>query len=113
MGRRDLRDLLVRAHTQLGGPIVLIWDNLRMHLVEPLRESTADHSGWLSVFQPPSCSPNLNPQEGIWSSGTSAASRRLSAARSPAQSGRRLTRIQCRPDLVDGGLTGTDLITGV
>ncbi len=29
------------AAVELGGPIVLVWDNLRMHLVEPLREFIA------------------------------------------------------------------------
>ncbi|MGW7332595.1 IS630 family transposase [Streptomyces sp. NPDC054840] len=67
IGWRDLRDLLVRAHIQLGGPIVLVWDNLRMHLVEPMLEFIAAHADWLTVFQLPSYSPDLNPQEGIWS----------------------------------------------
>lgn len=44
----DWRDLLVRAHIQLGGPIVLVWDNLRMHLVEPMRQFIADHAAWLT-----------------------------------------------------------------
>ncbi|MFJ6851033.1 hypothetical protein ACIQM3_10910 [Streptomyces sp. NPDC091271] len=26
-GWKDFRDLVIRAHTQLGGPIVLVWDN--------------------------------------------------------------------------------------
>ncbi|WP_369387502.1 transposase [Streptomyces sp. CG1] len=43
IGRRDLRDLLVRAHIQPGGPIVLVGDNLRLHLIESLRESFATH----------------------------------------------------------------------
>ncbi|MFF3697381.1 transposase [Streptomyces sp. NPDC002221] len=64
-GWRDLRVLLVRAHTQLGGAIVLMWDNLRMHLVEPMRQFIADHADWLTVFQLPSHSPDLNPQEGV------------------------------------------------
>jgi hypothetical protein len=28
---RDYRDLLIAAHQQLGGPIVLVWDNLNVH----------------------------------------------------------------------------------
>lgn len=63
IGWRDLRDLPVRAHIQLGGPIVLVWDNLRMHLVEPMRQFIADHADWLTVFQLPSYSTDLNPQE--------------------------------------------------
>ncbi|MEU0039228.1 hypothetical protein [Streptomyces sp. NPDC006333] len=45
------RDLLVRARIQLGGPIVRVWDNLRVHLVEPMRQFIADHADWLTVFQ--------------------------------------------------------------
>lgn len=112
IGWRDLRDLLVRAHIQLGGPIVLVWDNLRMHLVEPLREFIADHADWLTVFQLPSHSPDLNPQEGIWSLvkrdiGNLAAADLGQIARAVK---RRLKQIQYRPELVDGCLVGVDLI---
>ncbi|MFF6888752.1 hypothetical protein ACFY9F_36900 [Streptomyces sp. NPDC012421] len=51
IGWRDLRDLLVRAHIQLGDPIVLVGDNLRMHLAEEMRRFIADHTDWLTVFQ--------------------------------------------------------------
>lgn len=37
-GWRDFRDLIVRAHGQLGGPIVLVWDNVRLHLTAGMRE---------------------------------------------------------------------------
>lgn len=33
----DYRDLLQAAHQELGGPIVLCWDNLSVHGVPPLR----------------------------------------------------------------------------
>lgn len=36
-GWRDFRDLIVRARIQLGGPIVLVRDNVRLHLTKPLR----------------------------------------------------------------------------
>ncbi|WP_449343260.1 transposase [Streptomyces silvisoli] len=62
----DYRDLLVRAHIQLGAPIVVIWDNLNTHRAADLRQYVADHD-WLTVFQLPSCAPDLNPVEGIWS----------------------------------------------
>ncbi|MFD7916348.1 hypothetical protein ACFV30_37530 [Streptomyces sp. NPDC059752] len=39
---RDYRDLIVPAHTQLGGLIMLVWDNLRAHLTRPCSpEATA------------------------------------------------------------------------
>ncbi|WP_328345445.1 transposase [Streptomyces violaceus] len=66
-GWRDFRDLLIRARTQLGGPIVLIWDNVRLHLTKSLRAFIEANSDWLTVFQLPTYAPDLNPQEGIWS----------------------------------------------
>ncbi|MFJ5975040.1 transposase [Streptomyces sp. NPDC093060] len=66
-GWRDFRDLIVRARIQLGGPIVLVWDNVRLHLTKPLREFIEANAEWLAVFQLPTYAPDLNPQEGIWS----------------------------------------------
>lgn len=95
---RDLCDLLVRAHIQLGGPIVLLWDSLRM---------------WTgsTVFQLPSYSQDLNPQEGIWSlvkrdidNLAAADLRQITRAVK-----REFKQIQYRPDLVDGCLTSTGL----
>src|ERR1022692_3023373 len=51
----EYRDLLIAAHRQLpGGVIVLIWDNLNVHLRAELRAFTAAQA-WLRVFQLPSC----------------------------------------------------------
>jgi hypothetical protein len=59
----EYRDLLVAAHHQLpGGMIVLVWDNLNVHLKTELRAFTAAQP-WLRVFQLPSCAPDLNPVE--------------------------------------------------
>lgn len=112
IGWRDLRDLLIRAHIQLSGPIVLVWDNLRMHLAELLREFIANNADWLTVFQLPSYSPDLNPQEGIWSLvkrdiGNLAAADLGQITRAVK---RKLKQIQYRPDLVDGCLAGTGLV---
>ncbi|MDX3372769.1 transposase [Streptomyces sp. ME02-6987-2C] len=46
---------------------MLVWDNLRMHLSEPMREFLTAHAAWLTVSQLPSHSPDLEPQEGTWS----------------------------------------------
>ncbi|MFD3487852.1 transposase [Streptomyces sp. NPDC058665] len=43
-----------------GGPIVLVWDNLRMHLVAPLREFFEANTDWLTVFQLPAYAPDLS-----------------------------------------------------
>ncbi|MFE9046496.1 transposase [Streptomyces sp. NPDC007818] len=113
IGWRDLRDLLVRAHIQLGDPIVLVGDNLRMHLAEEMRRFIAAHTDWLTVFQLPSYTPDLNPQEGKWSLvkrdiGNLAAADLGQITRTVK---RRLKQIQYRPDLVNGCLVGTGLIT--
>ncbi|WP_260419439.1 hypothetical protein [Streptomyces sp. AK010] len=50
-GWRDLRDLVVRARIQLGGPILLVWDNVRLHLTAGMGEFIAANATWLTVFQ--------------------------------------------------------------
>ena len=63
---RDYRDLLIAAHRQLGGPIVLVWDNLNVHKASDLREWAAAQD-WLTIHYLPPYAPDLNPVEGIWS----------------------------------------------
>ncbi|WP_455711929.1 IS630 family transposase, partial [Streptomyces bobili] len=63
---QDYRDLLVRAHLQLGAPIIVVWDNLNTHRTAGLRDYAAGHD-WLTIVQLPSYSPDLNPVEGVWS----------------------------------------------
>ncbi|MEU0395738.1 transposase [Streptomyces sp. NPDC006208] len=111
-GWRDFRDLIVRARIQLGGPIVLVWDNVRLHLTRPLREFTAANSDWLTVFQLPTYAPDLNPQEGVWS-----LVKRDIGNLAAADLGQitwavkhRLKQIQHHSDLIDGCLAGTGLI---
>ncbi|GAA5060832.1 hypothetical protein GCM10023336_37730 [Streptomyces similanensis] len=63
---RDYRDLLIAAHQQLGGPIILVWDNLNVHKAAGLREFAASRD-WLTIYYLPPYAPDLNPVEGIWS----------------------------------------------
>ncbi|UXY34275.1 transposase [Streptomyces albidocamelliae] len=63
---RDYRDLLIAAHQQLGGPIVLVWDNLNVHKAADLQEF-AEARDWLTTYYLPPYAPDLNPVEGIWS----------------------------------------------
>nr|WP_051967371.1 transposase [Kitasatospora mediocidica] len=111
-GWKDYRDLIVRAHSQLGGPIVLVWDNLRMHLVAPLREFFEANAAWLTVFQLPTYAPDLNPQEGVWSLvkrgiGNLAAADLGQITRAVK---RKLKMLQYRPEVIDGCLTATGLM---
>ncbi|CAL9490615.1 hypothetical protein SUDANB126_03233 [Streptomyces sp. enrichment culture] len=59
---KDYRDLIRSAHRQLGGPIVLVWDNLNTHLSAGMRRCIADRDR-LTVFQLPPYAPDLNPVE--------------------------------------------------
>jgi transposase len=63
---RNYRDLLIAAHQQLGGPIVLIWDNLNVHKAADLRECAATQD-WLTIYYLPPYALDLNPVAGIWS----------------------------------------------
>jgi DDE superfamily endonuclease len=58
--------LLDAAHQQLGGPIVLVWDNLNTHVSAAMQELIAARL-WLTVYQLPAYAPELNPVEGVWS----------------------------------------------
>lgn len=60
-GWMDYRDLILSAHAQLGAPIVLIWDNLNLHLVPGMKTFAAEHADWLTVVQFPAYAPDLNP----------------------------------------------------
>ncbi|MET8638446.1 DDE endonuclease [Streptomyces sp. NPDC004680] len=102
--------MLVRARIQLGGPIVLVWDNVRLHLTARMREwaaaNVAHHLPTARIR-----APDLNPREGI----RSLVKREIGnlAAADLAQITkaikRRLRRIQYRPHRVDGCLAGTGL----
>ncbi|MFF3543264.1 winged helix-turn-helix domain-containing protein [Streptomyces platensis] len=111
-GWQDFRGLLIRARNQLGGRIVLVWDNVRLHLTAGLREFIAANASWHTVFQLPPYAPDLNPQEGIWSLVKSDLGNLAAADLADIRAvNRRLKQIQYRPDVVDGCLTGTGLIT--
>ncbi len=55
----DYRDLIVAVHNQLGGPIVLIWDNLNTHLAAGMKKFIAVQD-LLTVYQLPPYAPDLN-----------------------------------------------------
>jgi len=57
----EYRDLLIAARRQLpGGVVVLVWDNLNVHLGPELRAFIAAQA-WLRVFRLPAYAPDLNP----------------------------------------------------
>ncbi|WP_448619511.1 transposase [Geodermatophilus sp. URMC 65] len=58
--------LLDAAHQQLGGPIVLVWNNLSTHTSKAMAELIAARP-WLTVYRLPPYGHELNPVEVIWS----------------------------------------------
>ncbi len=108
----DYAALLDAAHAQLGGPIVLCWDNLNTHLSAAMRALIATR-GWLTVIQLPSYAPELNPVEAVWShlkrTLTNLATRTLDGLVRLIKT--RLKKMQYRPALIAGFLakTGLDL----
>ena len=104
--------LLDAAHQQLGGPVVLVWDNLNTHTSRAMRELIAARD-WLTVFRLPSYASELNPVEPVWSnlkrSLANLAKHNISQLTALVKT--RLRRMQYRPGLLEGFLakTGLDL----
>jgi hypothetical protein len=108
----EYRDLLLAAHRQLpGGNIVLIWDNLNVHLKAELRAFTGAQA-WLRVFRLPAYAPDFNPVEGIWpvlKRGVLANLAAASFAHLVQVIRHGLKKIQYQPGLIEGCLAGTGL----
>jgi len=102
--------LLDDAHQQLGGPVVVVWDNLNTHVSRAMGE-LIDARDWLTVFQLPPYAHELNPVEPVWShlkrSLANLAKRNISQLTALART--RLKRMQYRPGLLDGFLASTGL----
>ena len=108
----DYARLLDGAHQELGGAMVLVWDNLPTHTSCAMRQLIAARS-WLTVFQLPAYAPELNPVEGVWSSMKSSLANltKQGIDQLVVLVKTRLKRMQYRPGLIDGFLakTGLDL----
>jgi hypothetical protein len=108
----DYARLLDAAHQQLGGPLVLVWDNLNTHVSRAMRELIAARD-WLTVYQLPPYASELNPVEPVWSnlkrSLANLTKRNINQLAALVKT--RLRRMQYRPGLLEGFLakTGLDL----
>jgi hypothetical protein len=58
--------LLEAAYQQLAGPIVMVWDNLNVHVSDAMTHLVAAR-GWLTVYRLPPYAHELNPVEPVWS----------------------------------------------
>ena len=106
----DYASLLDAAHQQLGGPLVVVWDNLNTHVSAAMTELIAARA-WLTVFRLPPYAHELNPVELVWSnlkrSLANLAKRDLLQLTALVKT--RLKRMQYRPGLLDGFLASTRL----
>jgi DDE superfamily endonuclease len=106
----DYARLLDDARQQLGGPLVVVWDNLNTHVSRAMTELITARD-WLTVFQLPPYARELNPVELVWShlkrSLANLAKRNLAQLTVLART--RLKRMQYRPALLDGFLASTRL----
>jgi DDE superfamily endonuclease len=106
----DYARFLDAAHQQLGGPLVLVWDNLNTHTSRAMRELIAARD-WLTVYQLPSYASELNPVEPVWSNlkRSLANLTKHNISQLTALVKTRLRRMQYRPALLDGFLAKTRL----
>ena len=106
----DCARLLDTAHQQLAGPIVLVWDNLNVHVSGVMSALIATRP-WLTVYRLPPYAHELNPVEPVWShlkrSLANLAKRNLTQLTALVKT--RLKRVQYRPALIDGFLASTGL----
>lgn len=106
----DYAHLLDAAHQQLGGPLVVVWDNLNVHVSRTMVELITTRS-WLTVYQLPAYAHELNPIEPVWShlkrSLANLAKRGIGELTALVKT--RLKRMQYRPGLLAGFLVSTGL----
>ena len=109
----DYAALLDAAHQQLGGPLVVVWDNLNTHLSAAMAELVAARP-WLTVYRLPPYAHELNPVEPVWShlKRSLANLTKHTLAELTALVKTRLKRMQHRPGLLAGFLAGTGLDLG-
>jgi transposase len=109
----DYARLLDAAHQQLGGPIVLVWDNLNTHVSQMMAKVIAARP-WLTVYRLPPYAHELNPVEPVWShlkrSLANLTKHNLSELTALVKT--RLKRMQYRPGLLAGFLASTGLEFG-
>lgn len=103
--------MILRARTQLGGPIVLVWDNVRVHLTKYLRAFIEANADWLTRRAAADLCARPEPDRGRVVAGQARPRRPRRHRPGPGHAGvkHRLKQLQYRPDLVDGCLAGTGL----
>jgi DDE superfamily endonuclease len=106
----DYARLLDAAHQQLGGPVVLVWDNLNTHTSGAMAELITSRD-WLTAFRLPPYASELNPVEPVWSNlkRSLANLTKHNIDQLTALVKTRLRQMQYRPGLLEGFLAKTRL----
>ena len=106
----DYARFLDAARQQLGGPLVVVWDNLNTHVSREMAGLIAARP-WLTVFRLPPYANELNPVERAWAhlKRSLANLARHTIGQLTALVKTRLRRMQYQPGLLDGFLAGTGL----
>ena len=106
----DYARLLDAAQQQLGGPLVVVWDNASTHVSDAMTALIAARD-WLTVYRLPPYAHELNPVEQVWShlkrSLANLAKRNLAQLTALVKT--RFKRMQYRPALIEGFLASTRL----
>ncbi|GHH64052.1 hypothetical protein GCM10017673_06010 [Streptosporangium violaceochromogenes] len=108
----DFQALLQAAHTQLGGPISLVRDDLPEHAGAQMRAWIAARQDWLPVYRLPAYAPEPNPAEGVWSNPRTKLFN-FTVGSIDDLTGlikNRLKPLQYRPDPLDGSIAETGLM---
>jgi hypothetical protein len=108
----DLAHALDAAHHQLGGKLVLLWDNSTAHTDTAMQRLLQARRSWLTVFRFPPYAPELNPAEGVWAhlKRSLANLAACTTGQLAALARNRLKKMQYRTDLLDGFIAETGLV---
>jgi hypothetical protein len=106
----DYARLLDAAHQQLGGPLVVVWDNQNSHVSQKMTGLIAARD-WLTVYRLPPYAHELNPVERAWAhlKRSLANLARHTIGQLTALARTLLRRMQYQAGLLDGFLAGTGL----
>ncbi len=106
----DYARFLDAAHQELGGPLVVVWDNLNAHVSREMDGLIAARE-WLTVFRLPPYAHELNPVERTWAhlkrSLANLVKRNIGQLTALVRT--RLRRMQYPTGLLDGFLASTGL----
>ena len=97
-------------HHLVKAPLVLVWDRLNTHVSHVMRD-LIEAREWLTVFTLPGYAPELNAVEYLWAHVKHSLANLADVALDRLETlvRNRLKRLQYRPGVLDGFLTGTGL----